>query len=469
VAVQKGKLMKTSLQLRMDQNLTLTPQLQQAIKLLQLSTLDLQHEIQQKIETNPLLEIVSNEENIDESTISEQSNDEEFDDFQWSNLYSTAGKFNQFNEPDYHKEKGTIIDLQEYLTWQLRLTPMSDTDRMIAFSIIEAINHNGFLTVLPTTLHASLCDKNFNVDFDEFEAVRHRIMRFDPISCGSANLSEALLIQVEALPKSTSHYKILKNIIENDLKLLGQHNYRELRKRYSIDEKTLSIIIKCIKKLNPNPGSVINTDRTDYIIPELTLRKKNNTWCVEANHILLPKLSINQHYASLIRDVKSAADSQFLKTNLQEARWFLKSIYNREATLLKIARYLVSYQHNFFDKGEQAMKPLTLNEVAHALDVHESTVSRATTQKYIHTPRGLFELKYFFSSHLPSTDGKDCSSTAIRALIKSLIHKENTKKPLSDNKMVQLLKEQGICVARRTIAKYREMIGIPPSNERKSI
>lgn len=465
--------MKQSLRLNLGQHLNLTPQLQQAIKLLQLSTIDLRQEIQQQIEQNPLLDAAANDElenGVSQSSKSERLN-EEFNDFQWSHLYSSTNSKNQFSESEYNYDKFhcTTISLQDYLYWQLGLTPMTDIDRSIAATIIDASNSDGFLTVKPKDLYMSLCGNRYALDFDEFEAVRHLIMRFDPIGCACISLSESLLIQLEQLPKSTPHLKLINKIVQNDIKLLGQHNYRELRKKYNVSESNLSAVIATIRKLKPKPGNVISQEASSFIIPDLTLKKINNEWKVYNNNSILPKLSINRYYASLINNSQNQSDCKYLKNHLQEARWFLKSIQNREATLLKVGRYIVDVQKEFFNIGDPGMKPLILGDVAQALGVHESTVSRATTQKYIHTPRGLFELKYFFSNHLQNTSGENCSSTAIRAQIKKIVAEENHAKPLSDNKIAQKLKVQGISVARRTITKYREMIGIPPSNERKCI
>jgi RNA polymerase sigma-54 factor len=274
---------------------------------------------------------------------------------------------------------------------------------------------------------------------------------------------------LEQLPLDTGHLEIAKKIIVEDIDLLGQHNYRQLMKNHQISEKIIDEILQIIQRLNPKPGNLIHQDIAEYIIPDLTVKKVENQWKVYLNQNVLPNLSINNQYASLIQRADNSIDNQFLKNNLQEARWFLKSIQSRQETLLKVATCIVEYQKGFLELGEEAMKPLILNDVASALDMHESTISRVTTQKFMHTPRGVFELKYFFSSHVNTDSGGECSSTAIRAVIKKLILAENRKKPLSDNKIADLIAEQGIKVARRTVAKYREAMGIAPSNERKNI
>ncbi|KTD23988.1 MULTISPECIES: RNA polymerase factor sigma-54 [Legionella] len=460
--------MKPSLQLSISQQLTLTPQLQQAIRLLQLSTIDLQQEIQQVVESNPMLEIIPNEEK-EEPRAENKQNLDEFTDFQWSQLYNTSKKAS-FEDIDINYENlySTTTNLQDHLRWQLDLTPMSDVDRVIATSIIDAIDDDGFLTLSLAELHASLDSETHPLDLEEIEVVRHRLQHFDPVGCASYNLAETLLIQLDQLP-TNADVDLAKQIIRNDIELLGQHNYRQLMKNHQIDEAHLDKALQIIQRLNPKPGNLIQQEVTEYIIPDITVKKIDGLWQASLNPSTLPRLSINNHYASLIQRADNSADNQFLKNNLQEARWFLKSIQSRQETLLKVARCIVEYQQDFLEHGEEAMKPLILNDVAQALDMHESTISRVTTQKFMHTPRGVFELKYFFSSHVGTISGGECSSTAIRAVIKKLIAAENRKKPLSDSKIAQLIGEQGIQVARRTVAKYREAMGIAPSNERKTI
>ena len=465
--------MNQSLQLCISQQLTLTPQLQLAIRLLQLSTFDLQQEIQQLIETNPMLETVTNE-----ATENTQSNEVETDpsldtpsDFQWSGDYPGRSKTSNANSSDFSYEQfySTTTTLQEHLRWQLDLTPMSDIDRVIGTSIIDAINDDGFLTSSIEEIYNSLNSKEHPLDIDEIEAVKHRIQQLDPIGCGSLSLSEALLVQLNHHPEPSEIVELAKKMVREHIDLLGQHHYRQLIKIYQINEATLNAALEVIRHINPKPGSLIQQSTTEYIIPDITVKKINGMWKAFLNHNTLPKLTINDHYASLIQRADNSVDNQFLKNNLQEARWFIKSIQSRQDTLLKVAQCIADRQSDFLELGDEAMKPLVLHDVAQVLEMHESTISRVTTQKYIYTPRGVFELKYFFSSHVSTINGGECSSTAIRALIKKIIASENHKKPLSDNKIAKLIEEQGIYVARRTIAKYREAMGIAPSNERKSI
>lgn len=463
--------MKPSLQLSIGQHLTLTPQLQQAIRLLQLSTIDLQQEIQLVVESNPMLESTPNESKDESVPTEDQHNNDECRDFQWLELYPNSNKQNQFEGSDYNFDNlhCTTTNLQDHLRWQLDLTPMSDVDRAIATTIIDAINNDGFLSSSITDLHASLTSKEHPLELDEIEAVRHRVQMFDPIGCACVSLAETLLVQLGQLPLEANDLTLATQIISQDIELLGQHNYKQIMRIHQISEKKIDELLRIIQGLNPKPGSVIHEEITEYIIPDLIIKKINNQWKVQLNQTVLPNLSINNLYASFIQRADNSADNQFLKNNLQEARWFLKSIQSRQETLYKVAQCIMEYQQGFLEFGEEAMKPLILNDVALALEMHESTISRVTTQKFIHTPRGVFELKYFFSSHVNTNTGDECSSTAIRAVIKKLIATENRKKPLSDSKITLLLKEQGIQVARRTVAKYREAMGIAPSNERKTI
>lgn len=461
--------MKPSLQLNISQNLALTPQLQQAIRLLQMSTTDLQLEIQQVVESNPMLEATQHDDR-DDAPEDNQSIQDEFADFQWSQLYN-SNKHSNFEDIEFNYDNlhCTTTNLQDHLRWQLDLTPMSDTDRVIATAIIDAIDDDGFLTQSITDLHASLDSEAYPVDIEEIEAVRHRLQHFDPIGCATLNLAETLIAQLTQFPESDKDVELARRIIKENIGMLGQHNYRQLMKDYQTNEATLHRVLEVIQRLNPKPGSMIQQPTTEYVIPDVIVKKSNGTWQVFLNQNTLPRLSINDQYAAMIQRADNSADNVFLKNNLQEARWFLRSIQSRQETLLKVAKCIVEYQSDFFESGDEAMKPLILNDIAQSMDMHESTISRVTTQKFMHTPRGVFELKYFFSSHVATMDGGECSSTAIRAIIKKLVASENRKKPLSDSKIAQIIGAQGIQIARRTVAKYREALNIAPSNERKII
>lgn len=456
--------MKPTLHINVSQQLILTPQLQQAIRLMQLSTLDLQQEIQHQLESNPMLDADPSEAPAMPQEEMNQAMDE-FSDFQWQHLYQARNE----DDFDYVNLYATPLSLKDHLRWQLELVPITNIDKAIAEAIIDAIDDDGFLTASVKDIHDCLNSKNYPLDLAEIEAVRHRIQHLDPIGCASINLSETLLLQLQQLPNDTVDLELAKKIVKENIDLLGKHLYNKLMSIYHINEKAIENVLHLIQHLNPKPGSVIYQSRLEHIAPDLAVKKEGNKWHVELNTNALPHLSINNYYASLIRQAKNQRDGQFLKNNLQEARWFLKSIQNRQETLLKVARYIVDYQKEFLEYGEEAMKPLILHDVAHALNMHESTISRITTQKYIYTPRGLFELKYFFSSHIPTTIGGECSSIAIKAVIKKLIAAENSAKPLSDSKITKLINEQGIKVARRTVAKYREELSIASSSERKVI
>jgi RNA polymerase sigma-54 factor len=301
------------------------------------------------------------------------------------------------------------------------------------------------------------------------EAVLHRIQAFDPPGVGARNPQECLLIQLHQLPDSTPQLAQAIKLCHDHFSLLAGQDQNQIKRRLKIDDEELVQIMQLIRSLNPRPGTMIAQSEPEYVIPDVFVSKRHGRWVVELNAETTPKLRVNNDYASLIRRADQSDDNTFLKNHLQEARWFIKSLQSRNETILRVASKIVEYQRGFFEHGEEAMKPLVLRDIAEALEMHESTISRVTTQKYMHTPRGTLEFKYFFSSHVSTSAGGECSSTAIRALIKKLIAAEKPNKPLSDNKIATLLSEQGIEVARRTVAKYRESMGIPPSNERKRL
>ena len=496
--------MKPSLELKIGQQLTMTPQLQQAIRLLQLSTLDLQQEIQQALESNPMLEQEELQAadsdsatqdalsdagltDLNESAKAEKTDEtrETQDDWAesiptdlpmdsgWDDVYQAAPSSTS-NGPaegasdDFTARTSSSETLQDHLEWQLNLTPMSDTDRMIAMAIIEGIDDNGYLTVSLEDILEGLTPEQ-DIEMDEVEMVLNRIQHFDPVGIGCRDLRECLLIQLRQLPEATDDVINAHRIIERYIELLGTRDYASLMRRTRLKEPQVKAALDIIQSLNPRPGAQLQTSEAEYVIPDVLVRKHKGRWVVDLNPDTSPRLRINDGYASLIRRADSSDDNTYLKNHLQEARWFIKSLQSRNETLLKVASRIVEYQHGFFDYGEEAMKPLVLHDIAEAVDMHESTISRVTTQKFMHTPRGIFELKYFFSSHVSTTSGGECSSTAIRALIKKLVAQESPKKPLSDSKIAVSLEEQGIKVARRTIAKYREALMIPPSNERKRL
>lgn len=495
--------MKPSLQLRLGQQLTMTPQLQQAIKLLQLSTIELQQEIQEALEANPLLEAeddynfgeapVQNDMNSQDrepqgetesysqdelyepeipdssESMTEQNIKEDLPlDSNWDDLVSAAPVANTYNgEEDMVFQGETTETLQDYLRWQMQLTPFSETDRTIAEIIIEAIDESGLLTISCDEILESLGLPE--VEADEVEAVIKRIQLFDPVGVGARTIQECLLVQLKQFDPKTPYLSETCEIIREYADYLANRDFRSLMRVTKLKEEELREVMRLIHSLNPRPGADVIREEQQYTIPDVSVKKIKGRWVVELNPDAFPKIRINEQYAAMSRQVRNSSDSQFIRSHLQEAKWFLKSLESRNETLLKVANCIVQQQQAFFEHGEEAMKPMVLNDVAEMVGMHESTISRVTTQKFMHTPKGIFELKYFFSSHVSTESGGECSSTAIRAFIKKLVAAENPAKPLSDSRMAEILSDQGINVARRTIAKYRESLYIPPSNQRKSL
>ena len=472
-------MIRPSLQLKISQQLSMTPQLQLAIRLLQLSTLELQQEIQTALENNPLLEIADqyNEVNIEKIELNENVDtrealdsreipddiplDASLDDIYTAGTPSgTHSDYRNDELPVYQGE--THETLYDYLKWQLDLTPFSDIDRAIAVSIIDAIDERGYLTV---SLDEILEEQgNDEIELEEVETVLKRIWHFDPIGVGARTLQECLSIQIQYLTPPI----FVKQIIDNYLDLLAVRDYRTLKKMLNATDEQLKESIDFIQHLQPYPGDSVNTTSPDYVIPDVLVRKMDGRWVVDLNNDTMPTLRINQQYAAMEK-IASQSDSQYIKSHLQDANWFIKSIENRNETLLKVSQFIVEHQQEFFEHGAEYMKPMILSDVATAIDMHESTISRVTTQKYLQCPIGIFELKFFFSSHVNTESGGEASSTAIRALIKKYISAEDSKKPLSDSKLVSMLEKQGIIIARRTVAKYREALSIPPSSQRKQL
>lgn len=493
--------MKASLQLKMGQQLTMTPQLQQAIRLLQLSTLDLQQEIQEALDANPMLEVeehehddlpdlsressddskpeVSSKDDHDTPELDEQWSQEQLPDdlpvdSHWEDTYQatagvSSGNSNAIDDDfDYDARHATTDSLQDHILWQLNLTPMSETDHEIALMLIDGVDEDGYLhTTIDDVLES--IDPALEVEEDEVLAVLHRLQQFDPAGVFARDLRECLLLQLQQLPAETPWLNEARMVIRDYIDMLGSRDYPTLMRKTKLREDDLKAVLRLIKELNPKPGAGISAEQAEYVVPDVIVRNVRDEWRVELNPDIAPKLRVNADYAALVRRSDNSTDNAFLRDHLQEARWFIKSLQSRNETLLKVATKIVEYQIDFFEEGEEAMKPLVLHDIAEAVGMHESTISRVTTQKYMHTPRGIFELKYFFSSHVSTDGGGECSSTAIRAMIKKLIAEENARKPLSDNKIATMLGERGIQVARRTVAKYREAMLIPPSNERKQL
>jgi RNA polymerase sigma-54 factor len=497
--------MKQSLQLRLGQQLTMTPQLQQAIRMLQLSTLELQLEIQQALESNLMLEEAEEfeeydrdtEEQLREESEAEQAteastaNEGDLDypdeqgptendaipdelpvDSVWDDIYDAGpvgGTASADDEREFEYGDTSRESLREHLLWQMQMTQLSDTDTRIAEAIIDAINDDGFLSANLEELLGGLQQQvSEEIELDEVEAVLHTIQNFDPAGVAARDLRESLLLQLRALPKETPWLEEAQTLLERHFELLAGRDYTQLKRVMKLSEEQLTQVNRLVQALNPRPGGQVSNSRPEYIVPDVMVKKIKGSWRVELNPDAAPRLRINHHYAGLIKQMNSS-DSSTLKNHLQEARWFIKSLQSRNDTLLRVATSIVEHQRDFLEEGEVAMRPLVLHDIAEELGMHESTISRTTTRKFMHTPRGIFELKYFFSSHVGTASGGECSSTAIRAMIKQLVAEESPKKPLSDSKIANILSEQGINVARRTVAKYREAMAIPPSNERKRL
>jgi len=494
--------MKHKLQLRIGQSLKMTPQLQQAIKLLQLSSLELQTEIQQLLDANPLLE---QEDHLGEITLldfeayregnsgledtttfnlpatevsedrAEQRLPEELEiDARWDHIYdqsSAQASGSQSSTLDhrdtFENQSGEIDSLKQHLIWQLDCSRLSQTDYDIGLAIVDSINDNGYLAQSLEDIFEGLQGQLDSLEFDEVEAVLHLVQRFDPVGVAARNPGECMLIQLSQYDPETPHLAKARLLVEKYLEHLAGNDMALLRRRLQASQAELEQIIRLIQTTNPHPGHGISQNHAEYIAPDVYVGKKAGRWQVSINPDNAPKLRVNDRYAGMIKRSDSSDENTYLRDHLQEARWFIKSLRSRNETLLRVAEAIVERQHAFLDYGEEAMQPMVLRDIAEQLEMHESTISRVTTQKYMHTPRGILEFKYFFSSAVETADGGECSATAIRAIIKKLVAAEKREKPLSDNKIANLLGEQGIQVARRTVAKYRESMQIPPSNERK--
>lgn len=463
--------MKQSLHFGLSQNLRMTPQLQQAIRLLQLSSLDLQQEIQEALYTNPLIELEERSEHSEESdaesgadgTTEKVARSDEFD---YSAMESMSR--NPFSGSEYiERDDAAEESLQDYLNWQLNLAPMSTLDRLIGETIIDSIGPSGELATSIEEIAESI-PADDPVEIEDVLCVLHCIQRFDPPGVGFRNLRECLLIQLSLLPE-TGAVDTAIDLVERHLDALSKLGLEGLARKLKRPIEELDEAYQLIKSLNPRPGYEYSADAADYIVPDLTIFKRSGQWQVALNHYAVPKIKLNETYASMVKEADEQQTKDYLRTHMQEAKWLLRSLESRNDTLLRVGQAIVEHQIEFFEQGEQAMKPLILRDLAEKLELHESTISRATSQKYLASPRGVFELKYFFSSQLATAAGGECSSTAIRALIGNLVKSENPGKPLSDSSLTKLLEKEGIVVARRTIAKYREMLGIPPSSQRKSM
>ena len=505
-------MIKQGLNIKLGQSLSMTPQLQQAIRLLQLSTLELQQEVQQTLNSNPLLEESSElEEPIDEltddtsalsesleaesanaeSSIKENLSTDLEADTSWDETFDMStsdSRVSSSNNPDNSNLIETlnaeVTGLKEHLLWQINASNLSIQDKIIAATIIDSLDDKGFLTESEEDIYDSLSHQLL-IDTDEVTAILHYIQHLDPLGVAAHNLQECLLIQLTTLYFEHDLYQTAYQLLEKNLDFLEKRDYKQIKRVYRLSDKKYEQLINLLRSLNPNPGLLFERKTAEYITPDVYISRayvnepeavkeaanktREEKWVATLNQDNESKLRINTYYQNMIPNTANPNDKKYLNDNLQNARWFIKALANRDSTILNVANEIIKRQSNFLKFGDQAMKPMVLRDIADELGVHESTISRVTTKKYMHTPHGIYELKYFFSSHVATSTGGECSSTAIRAMIQELIKGENTKKPFSDNKLTNLLEKQGINVARRTVAKYREAMTIPSSRERKSL
>lgn len=480
-------IMKLSVGLKVANNLSLTPQLQQAIRLLQLSSLELEQEIQIQLDSNPLLEKIEDNNSIESLNSVEANENKDLTselnadhlpndlpvDTEWDDIYthqSTALATPEYEEREDNRQ--IHLSLKEHILEQVNLLHFSRVDKLIAYCIVDSLDDKGFLDADLTDILIAVnqllreVDNDEDVEEDEVIVVLKHIQRLEPIGVGSRSLAECLQIQLETIKDKTPSLAEAKQLL-NYYELLISNDLNKLLKQTGLSKEQLTNAIELLKTLKPYPGLEFDQQESEYQVPDVVVAKKDQHWNVQLNPDVMPKLRINSFYSNMIRRADQSDDNVYLRNQMLEAKNFIKSIDERHKTLLKVATCIVEHQRAFLEQGAEAMKPLVLRDVAEEVELHESTVSRVTTNKYMLTPRGLFELKYFFSSHVGTTSGGEASSTAIRAMIKKLVSNENPRKPLSDNAIAEMLKKEGIEVARRTVAKYRESLHIPSSSERK--
>jgi len=476
--------MKPTLQLKLSQHLTLTPQLQQSIKLLQLSTLELTQEIERFLLENPMLEreegdgsdfVPANSSATSTTTSETPAQGEEqrteaepsgFDEAgDWSGTGNGSSSRDDDDDTDFQEFQAAETCLRDHLDQQVALSPLTDRDRALVRFIIEALDDDGYLNQSLEEL-LPLLPPELEIELDDLSIALHHVQSLEPAGIGARSPQECLGLQLRAMPPGPIRDLALK-IVDHHLELLAERNFARLKRLLGCDDEALRAAHALICRLDPHPGSQYSAQETRYVLPDVVVRKMRGRWTVTLNPEAMPKLRINALYASILQQNRGTGGA--LTSQLQEARWLIKNVQQRFDTILRVSQAIVDQQRQFFDYGEVAMRPLTLREIADQLELHESTVSRVTTQKFMATPRGVFELKYFFGSHVATDTGGAASSTAIRALIRQLVEAEDRKKPLSDAKIAELLGQQGIVVARRTIAKYRESLNIPPVSLRKTI
>jgi RNA polymerase sigma-54 factor len=504
--------MKQGLHLKISQNLVLTPQLQLSIRLLKLSTLELNQELEVILRENPLLELVEDTNTVSPSDVSstnEAANNEVNDSETVENnphkdaevstkestqenntsdqemmaeapisdeAYGSASNWDEGrkqndygdNDASFTHQEAIVENLRDHLLGQIKLLSLSERDQRLMLLLIDSINENGYLESSLEAIMKSLPEE-LEVEFIELKTVLKHVQNLDPIGIGATNLQECILLQLNTLPDDMPDLALAKTIVEEHLHVLANKDFNKLRKLTRCSEESLKSAQALIQLQNPRPGADFAQFRPNHFVQhEVIVKKVNGIWVATLNDGIMPKLRINQMYADILKR-NLGNPGKYLQSQMQEARWMIKNIQLRFSTILRVSQAIIDKQRNFFEHGEIAMRPLVLREISDELELHESTISRVTSHKYMLTPRGIFELKYFFGSHVTTESGSEYSATAIRALIKQFVAEENTKKPYSDNKISEILAKQGIVVARRTIAKYREYLHIPPANLRKSL
>ncbi len=466
--------MKPALQFRLSQSLALTPQLQQAIRLLQLSQMELELELNTALESNPLLEMdAEGEAEGDDAETDVEAAEDTSSDSEHENdpldldLARGESRGTALDDDGFESQDAATQDLRDHLLWQLNLTPMSERDRAIAATIIEAVDDDGYLAEDTESISAALVPLHV-VTAEEIEAVRHRVQHFDPVGVASRSLKECLAVQLDLLDAGTPGLGLARLLVGEHLEALARQDRARLCQRLNVETDAFDVALALIRNLSPKPGSNFSSTDAEYVAPDVYVRKSGGRWHVTLAPNCLPRLGINEHYAGLIAKA-AREDANYLKGQLQEARWLIKSLKTRTETILKVATSIVRAQEAFLEFGPEAMRPLVLRDVAEEIGMHESTISRVTTRKYLHTPRGTFEFKYFFSSGVTTVDGGAASATAIQAMIRKLIDEEQPARPISDQGLATELNRRGINVARRTVAKYRESMNIPSSNERSRL
>ena len=475
-------MLKPTLQLRLGQQLTMTPQLQQAIRLLQLPALDLQAHIREALENNVMLESLDEAPETATGTFPANGSREsapqatevpdvrpaevEIADDSWAGQTTGPSETpwsggDEDRAQEFSDQRGQT--LQEHLAWQLELARLAPRDQAIGHAIIDAINDDGYLTDSLEEIRASLMPE-VSCELAEIERVLLQVQSLDPAGVGARSIGECIALQLQQLDPQTPGLDLALRIAAEHLDQVAAQQHSLLKRQLRVGDEELENALALVRSCHPRPGSAIHAGTAEYVVPDVFVRRTETGWSVEINPATLPRIRVNQSYAGMLG---RSSDHANLRAQLQEARWLLRSLEIRNDTLLKVARCIVQRQNAFFEQGDEAMQPMILRDVAEAVEMHESTISRVTTAKYMHTPRGVYEFRYFFSSHVSGEDGTETSSIAIRAKIRKLISQEDPASPLSDSKIAELLSQEGIPVARRTVAKYREALQLAPSNERK--